>query len=142
MTCPNCSATHSLVIQNYRTCTSCGTMFEYEPKYVQGYSSMQQRHRKQYYSRIKRFAKKLKEMKNDVIGKHTYDILTAYGLLEFGWNMTPRTKRKYFYSQKVVLFFILKNLEIDVEVPVLKNKDRTLEQIDAMKKIVAIPGLL
>ncbi len=117
-------------------------MFEYEPKYVQGYSSMQQRHRKQYYSRIKRFAKKLKEMKNDVIGKHTYDILTAYGLLEFGWNMTPRTKRKYFYSQKVVLFFILKNLEIDVEVPVLKNKDRTLEQIDAMKKIVAIPGLL
>ena len=59
-------------------------MFEYEPKYVQSYSSLQIRTRKQYYSRIKRFAKKLMEMKNEVIAKNTNNILNAYGLLEFG----------------------------------------------------------
>ena len=142
MSCPKCSETHSLVLQNFRTCVACGAMFEYEPKYVQSYSSLQIRTRKQYYSRIKRFAKKLMEMKNEVIAKNTNNILNAYGLLEFGWNLTPHTKRKYFFSQKVVLFFILKNLEIDVAVPVLKNKDRTVQQIDAMTKIVAMPGLL
>ena len=45
-------------------------------------------------------------------------------------------KRKYFYSQKVILWFILKRLGIDIEVPVLKNKERTKEQVLSMNELL------
>ena len=73
--------------------------------------------------------------------KGTENILLLYGKLEFGWNVSAEKTRKYFFSQKVVLFFILKILEIDLEVPVLKNKDRTEEQLRRMCDILKTPGL-
>ena len=43
--------------------------------------------------------------------------------------------------KKVVLFFILAALEIDLEVPVLKNKERTDEQLARMDEILRLPGI-
>ena len=140
MTCP-CGSTSTVLADNYNTCTSCGLMFEYEPKYVQGYSTPYQHVRKQYYSRIKRFRKKLLDMKSDLIGENTEPILQLYGVLEFGWNISKDKKRKYFFSQKVVLYFLLKVLKINLAVPVLKNKDRTEEQLKRMCYIFESPGL-
>ena len=141
MTCLSCGSSSSVVTQNYKTCTSCGLMFEYTPQYVQGYQTPFQYIRKQYYSRVKRFAKKLLEMKSNIIGENTECILEAYGKIEFCWNLCRKKTRKYFFSQKVVLFFILKELEIDVDVPLLKNKERTKQQLQRMEEILHVPGL-
>ena len=141
MTCRDCGSTKNINENNYLTCTNCGLMFEYKPKYVQGYATPNLPSRKQYYSRIKRFAKKLLEMRNDIIGYHTERILLFYGVLEFAWNVSFKRTRKYFFSQKVVLFFILAALEIDLEVPVLKNKERTDEQLARMDEILRLPGI-
>ena len=142
MTCPSCESTDKVVANNYVTCTSCGLMYEYEPTYVQGYSTPYQHMRKQYYSRIKRFKKKLLDMKSDLIGEHTENILQMYGVLEFSWNICREKTRKYFFSQKVVLFFILKILSINLSVPVLKNKGRTDQQLKRMCDIYQRPGLM
>jgi len=117
-------------------------MFQYKPTYIQGYATPYLPTRKQYYSRIKRFAKKLLDMKSDIIGDNTERILLFYGLLEFAWNVSNKRTRKYFFSQKVVLFFILKALQISLEVPVLKNKERTEQQLNRMDEILRTPGLL
>ncbi len=142
MTCTDCGSTENITENNYVTCTKCGLMFQYKPKYIQGYATPYLPTRKQYYSRIKRFAKKLLEMKSDIIGDNTERILLFYGLLEFAWNVSNKRTRKYFFSQKVVLFFILKALQISLEVPVLKNKERTEEQLIRMDEILRTPGLL
>ena len=142
MTCSECGSTENIIENNYLTCTNCGLMFEYKPKYIQGYATPRLPNRKQYYSRIKRFAKKLLEMESDVIGDNTERILLFYGLLEFAWNVCDKRTRKYFFSQKVVLFFILAALKIDLSVPVLKNKERTEEQLARMAEILKTPGLL
>ena len=142
MTCTDCGATENITENNYVTCTKCGLMFEYKPKYIQGYATPRLPSRKQYYSRIKRFAKKLLDMRCNVIGNNTERILLFYGLLEFAWNVSTKRTRKYFFSQKVVLFFILKALEISLEVPVLKNKERTEEQLLRMDEILRAPGLI
>ena len=127
------------IVDNYQTCLNCGLCHEYMPKYVMSYSTPHVFQRKCYYSRIKRFQKKLREMHLQIIGENSEDILNMYGRLEFGWNMLPNKKRKYFFSQKVVLFFILTVLEIDsiaAIVPLLKNKDRTEQQLRAMGEIM------
>ena len=74
-------------------------------------------------------------MKSELIGKHSEDILCMYGRLEFAWNCLREKKRKYFFSQKVVMYFILKILGIDLTVPLLKNADRTKEQLQSMCKL-------
>jgi len=66
------------------------------------------------------------------------DILYAYSTIEFLWSTLKRKDgRKYFFSRKVVLFFIVDNLELGVEVPVLKDAERTEKQLTSLKKIVA-----
>ena len=134
----SCGSTESLVIENYMTCTTCGLCSEYMPTYVQSYNNPRVHYRKCYYSRIKRFQKKMREMKSELIGKYSEDILLMYGRLEFAWNCLINKKRKYFFSQKVVMYFILKVLEIDIVVPQLKNKERTREQIESMCKLLPL----
>ena len=136
MTCELCGGTENVFLDNYITCTSCGNQMTYQPKYVHGYSRPFQHRRQQYYSRIKRFAQKLRDIKSDIIGYNTEDILSTYSLIEFAWNMCSNRTRKYFFSQKVVLFFILELLGIQLVVPVLKNKDRTDHQLGRMRELV------
>ena len=75
-------------------------------------------------------------MKSDVIGNWTEDILCLYSAIEFKFNMKQNKERKYFYSQKVVLFFILARLGINLIVPVLKNPDRTEIQVRSMEELL------
>ena len=131
-----CGSTDSVVIENYLTCLDCGNMMKYEPKWVMSYACPQFFYRKCYYSRIKRFQKKLLEMKSNVIGDWTEDILCLYSAIEFKFNMKRNKERKYFFSQKVVLFFILAKLGIDLIVPVLKNPDRTETQLKSMAELL------
>ena len=140
MPCNECGSTKSVVENNYVTCTNCGLESTYEPKYIRGYATPFYPIRKQYYSRIKRFSKKLRSMCCDVIGENTELILQVYGLLEFCWNMSQNKKRKYFFSQKVVLFFILGFIGVDLKVPVLKNQLRTQQQLERMAEILKLPG--
>ena len=79
-------------------------------------------------------------MRSDLISEHAEDILLLYGRLEFAWNNLFTKKRKYFFSQKVVMYFLLKILEIDIAVPLLKNKDRTKEQLESMVKLLPLKG--
>ena len=131
-----CGCTDSIVVDNYDTCLGCGNMMKYKPKWVTTYACPQFFYRKCYYSRIKRFQKKLLEMKSDVIGEWTEEILSVYSAIEFKFNMNPNKERKYFYSQKVVLFFIIARLGIDLSVPVLKNPDRTKTQLKSMTELL------
>ena len=139
MTCELCGCDDLREIECYLTCLGCGNMSEHVPKYVQGYATPRKYMRKQYYSRIKRFAKTLQDMKNELVGTNTAAILRIYGNLEFGWSMQPTRTRRYFFSQKVVLFFILKTLQLDLDVSVLKNKERTETQLAEMEAIMNNP---
>ena len=140
-TCKTCGSDRNVVIENYVTCIDCGTQNDYQPKYVQGYATPHAYQRRQYYSRIKRFAKTLKMMKSDVIGNNTEAILNTYSSLEFSWNVNQEKTRKYFFSQKVILFFILEKLGIELKVPVLKNQERTEQQLERMQELQKMPGV-
>ena len=134
--CTDCSGTDFAVIENWNTCLSCGLQAAYAPKYYTSYALPRAEFRRQYYSRAKRFTKVLRNMKSEVIASMFECILQMYSLLEFRWNMKVNKTRKYFFSQKMVLWFILKRLDIPLIVPVLKNKDRGELQIDAMDKLI------
>ena len=138
MTCRECGGTHFVRADNYNTCTTCGVQAEYNCKYYNSYANgnVMSLFRRQYYSRAKRFMKVLKGMRSDIIGANFEHILQTYSYIEFLWNMKPDKTRKYFFSQKVVLWFILQRLEIKLDVPVLKNKDRTLEQVTSMEALL------
>ena len=136
MTCLGCGETRFVTAENYNTCISCGRQAEYNPKYYTSYAMPATQFRRQYYSRAKRFIKVLKGMKSELIAEHFEHILQTYSFIEFLWNMKQNKKRKYFYSQKVILWFILKRLGIMIEVPVLKNKERTTEQLLSMNDLL------
>ncbi len=135
MTCPGCESTNSIHVDNYKTCTDCGRMYVYQPVYTSGYSGQQRPFRKQYYSRIKRFIKRLQDINDSTLNSYNEEILYIYADLEFIW-INSLKQRKYFFSQKVVLFFILEYLGIEVTVPVLKNKDRTETQLLRMRTLI------
>ena len=73
---------------------------------------------------------------SNIIGDHFENILHVYGEIEFRWLMKLNKTRKYFYSQKMVLWFILNRLEIPLCVPTLKNKERATCQIKSMTEIL------
>ena len=64
------------------------------------------------------------------------NILELYALVEFHWINDNAKKRKYFFSQKIILWYILKQLGIPLEVPMLKNRQRSREQIQSIAKIL------
>ena len=137
---PNCTSCNSdkvVNLDNYLTCTQCGVMFEHSPKYVTSYNCQQVPRRRQYYSRCKRFKKYVQFFNFEPLFEHMEDILYAYCMIEFLWSSMKRQDgRKYFFSRKVVLFFIVDNLELEVTVPVLKDQERTDKQLESLSKIV------
>ena len=136
MTCEGCQGTEFVRMDNYNTCIKCGRQAEYNCKYYTSYAMPVTQYRRQYYSRAKRFIKVLKGMKSELIAEHFEHILQTYSFIEFQWNMKPNKKRKYFFSQKVILWFILHRLGIMIKVPVLKNKERTTEQLLSMNDLL------
>ena len=136
MPCPSCNSEESAYIDNHITCTFCGLMYKHKPKYVQSYTEMSSPYRrKAYYNRIKRFALKLKESEHVEIHKATEQMLQLYGILEFGWGIFKDDRRKYFFSQKVVLFCLARLCNLDLELPLLKNATRSEVQLRAIASI-------
>ena len=103
MSCLGCKGTKFVKAENYNTCISCGRQAEYNPTYYTSYAMPVPNFRRQYYSRARRFIKVLKGMKSEMVAEHFEDILQTYSFIEFLWNMKADKKRKYFYSQKVIL---------------------------------------
>ena len=135
--CTECNGTDFAVIENWNTCLSCGLQGRYTPRYYTSYALPMAEFRRQYYSRAKRFTKVLKNMKSEVIASWFENIMQMYSRLEFRWNMKVDKIRKYFFSQKMVLWFILERLGIQLSVPVLKNKERGALQIHSMEKLIS-----
>ena len=136
-TCPDCNCSRCLEIDGYLTCTQCGLMFEHRPKYVVSYNCPQVPRRRQYYSRCKRFKKYVMFFGYPELGSAMEDVLHAYSTIEFLWATFPRDdSRKYFFSRKVVLFFIVDQLELGVEVPVLKDEERTKNQLEKLEQLL------
>ena len=133
--CTDCNSTHYVLENNYRTCIECGTEYLWEPTYVSGYTNPQNHVQPCYYSRIRRFQKKLNHMDNQLIREHQEDILNLYCKIEFAFNCVRIHKRKYFFSHKVMLYYILNKLRISVEVPVLKTAERTLLQLEQIESL-------
>ena len=134
--CSTCGKSHFVLANNHQTCVNCGTENEYTPKYYVSYAMPRQEYRRQYYSRAKRFTKVLWGMKSDIIANYFEPILELYSLVEFLWNIKPNKVRKYFFSQKVILWFILKNFEIPIKVPLLKNKERSEKQLKTITELI------
>lgn len=136
MTCINCGKHEFVRANNHNTCTGCGLQAEYNPKYCQSYAQPMYHFRKQYYSRAKRFTRVLKSKKSELIAQHFEDILQLYSLIEFLWIIKSNKERRYFFSQKVILWFILRELGINMKVPVLKNKERSYHQVHAIMALL------
>ena len=131
-----CGSEKFVIANNFRTCTACGLENSYAPKYYVSYSQPCHEFRRQYYSRAKRFTKVLLDMKSDLIATDFENILQLYALVEFHWINDTTKKRKYFFSQKIILWYILKQLGIPLDVPMLKNRQRSREQIQSIAKIL------
>ena len=134
----SCGSTDFVVENNWETCIRCGLENNYEPKFFTSYALPRHVYRRQYYSRAKRFTKVLLDMENELIAKSFEDILELYSLIEFHWINHRNKTRKYFYSQRVVLWFILQKLNIPINVPVLKNKERSLDQIGSILEVLSV----
>jgi hypothetical protein len=94
------------------------------------------RRRRQYYSRAKRFSKTLRDMRSTVIADSFDRILDLYSLLEFRWLMQRQKKRKYFFNCKVVLWTLLYVLDINIDVPRLKNHERGRVQLQTIVELL------
>ena len=109
-------------------------MLDYEPVYIMSYSNPQVPRRRQYYSRCKRFRNYIRNMKSEILGSHMDTILDLYSNIEFFW-CTQKENRKYFFSRKVILFFIVQVLDLEIEVPVLKDPERTETQLKSIQLV-------
>ena len=119
------------------TCVDCGLENSYSPIFYESYTNTNlYRRKRQYYSRAKRFSKILREMRSETIGASFDRILDLYSLLEFRWLMQSKKKRKYFFNSKVVLWTLLYVLDIDIDVPRLKNQDRGKVQLETIVKLL------
>ena len=137
MTCEDCGCDRLLRISNYLTCTGCGLMTDYVPVYITSYSNPQVPRRRQYYSRCKRFRNYIRKMKSEILGAAMEQILDLYSNIEFFWS-SQKENRKYFFSRKVILFFIVHILELEVDVPVLKDEERTATQLKSINTVFEV----
>ena len=129
--CKSCGSSNLCQVESHLTCTDCGLMCSHRPIYTWSYnhkhSLMRQR---AIYNRSKRFVEFIRSFKNDEFNGMLNQILDMYNLIEFYFAMHVKgVERKYFYSRKVVLFYIAKRLELDIELPLLKDKERNESQI-------------
>ena len=132
-TCKSCGSTAMFQIEGRMTCTSCGTTTS-EQMYTWSYNHhcapLEQR---AVYNRTKRFTEFIRSLrKNEFRGKLN-DILDVYNQIEFYFGLHVKgVERKYFYSRKVVLFYIAKRLGIEVVLPLLKDTERNEVQLKSI----------
>ena len=76
-------------------------------------------------------------MKSEILGAAMEQILDLYSNIEFFWS-SQKENRKYFFSRKVILFFIVHALELEVDVPVLKDEERTETQLKSIETVFEV----
>ena len=135
--CKSCGSTMLCQVGSHLTCTNCGLMCQHRPIYTWSYNHKHSPLRQRaIYNRSKRFIEFIRSFKSDEFQGMLNPILDMYNLIEFHFAMHVKgVERKYFYSRKVVLYYIAQRLELDIELPLLKDKDRNVAQI---KSILAL----
>ena len=131
-----CGSKDFFVIDNYNTCLGCGMCHEYAPVMTFSYNHPYNTRPRAYYCRVKRFKQYVKDQKNNILSGCIDEILDLYNYIEFFWGVSERNRR-YFFSRKVMLFFIVTRLGLNIKTPLLKDKERTVEQLASIEKLVA-----
>ena len=131
--CQNCGNDRLMQDDNQLVCTECGTVSE-QPIFTWSYSqSTCPFAQRAVYNRTKRFVEFIRSL-----GRHQFrgrlgDILDLYNRIEFYFGLHVKGhERKYFYSRKVVLHYIAQRLEIDVDLPLLKDPQRNKAQLKSI----------
>ena len=137
MTSCECGGERFAVIENYNTCLGCGTCLEYAPVMTFSYNHPYAKRPRAYYCRVKRFRQYIIDQKEEILCQNLNPILDVYNYVEFFWALS-KGNRRYFFSRKVILFFIVQILELGVKTPLLKDKERTNEQIESIKKLMTV----
>ena len=131
--CKSCGSTAMFQIEGRLTCTSCGNITDqqaYTWSYNHHCSPMNQR---AVYNRTKRFTEFIRSLRKNQFRGRLNDILDIYNQIEFYFGLHVKgVERKYFYSRKVVLFYIASRLEIDVVLPLLKDAERNEVQLQSI----------
>ena len=132
-TCKQCGSTALFQIEGMLTCTECGAATEKQAftwSYNHHSAPMNQR---AVYNRTKRFTEYIRSLKRNAFLGKLNDILDIYNQIEFYFALHVKgVERKYFYSRKVVLFYIADRLGIDVVLPLLKDEERNKAQLQSI----------
>ena len=143
LNCEHCGSSDLIQTESGMCCRVCGVMSSqpiFTWSYGQSVAPLQQR---AIYNRTKRFTEFIRSLKFPEFRGRLNDILDLYNTIEFHFAMRVKNKeRKYFYSRKVVLFYIAARLGIDVKVPLLKDNNRNEEQLTSIQNLrqFTIPG--
>ena len=135
MTCPECKGDSFVVENNSKWCTGCGLEIESHVQWTYTYSLAHHHRRLPVYSRMKRFRQWLERMSNEVIKENISDIVDVCSLIEFGWQAGEK-KRTYFFNKNCLLFFVLKELGLSVQVKTLKDEERVKLQLQRMQEVM------
>ena len=138
MQCPNCNAVGSGIHDdNHVWCDSCGSAIREEVQFVTGYCQSYFS-RSQIYCRVKRFGKYISRVCQDQsVLQSFHDILDVYSCFEFAWmrNIGDST-RIYFFAKPVMLKMCCRILGIESDTPGLKDKNRELDQLRELGRLV------
>ena len=132
--CEHCSGNQLVEIDGHLTCTDCGTVSSCNPVFTWSYeqSGAPLQHRA-VYNRTKRFIEFIRGLRKNEFMGHLDKILDLYNQIEFYFSLYVKGEgRKYFYSRKVILFYIAKRLGIEVDLPLLKDRSRNESQIQSI----------
>ena len=133
-TCTECGEDAVHHIANHMTCTHCGLENRYAPVFTSSYNNPSTRRPRAYYCRAKRFKNWFHSLNLD-LQKHTEAILSLYTLIEFHWACRKK-KRRYFFSRKVLLYYITRLLDLPYEnCPLLKDEERIKDQLSELVRI-------
>ena len=132
----DCGSDRFAVVENWNTCLQCGTCVEYSPIMTFSYNHQCNSRPRAYYCRVKRFKQYIAEQKSIILFSNIDDILDLYNYVEFFFGVCER-KRKYFFSRKVMLFFIVNRLGLDIKTPLLKDEERTVQQLKSIEELMS-----
>ena len=135
MTICDCGSEKFAVVENYNTCLECGTCHEYAPVMTFSYNHPYNSIPRAYYCRVKRFKQYVRDQNKQILFQNIDEILDLYNYVEFFWGIT-KGKRRYFFSRKVMLFFIVQRLGLEISTPLLKDQERTEEQLQSIMRLL------
>jgi hypothetical protein len=131
-----CGSSTFAIVDNYNTCLECGNCAEYAPTMTFSYNHPCSHRLRAYYCRVKRFKQYVFAQKQQLLYDFIDEILDLYNYVEFFWGVYKKT-RKYFFSRKVMLFFIVERLGLDIKVPLLKDQVSNISQLESIVHLLS-----